>query len=164
MMFLFCAALLAAEPTAEELAFKLISENNKTATACTQHKKGAFGSIMPYSLDSKGRPVVLISDLAVHTENIKANAKASIFVMKDRENLDSPRATLVGKFVLVPKEELKGTQEHYFKDFPKAKIYVQFHDFNFYRLEVTDIYYVGGFGPKPIEWIDMDKYREAVKK
>ena len=164
MMILLCAALLSAEPTAEELAYKLIKDNNKVGVACTSHEKGSFGSVMPYSLDSKGQPVVLISDLAVHTKNIKRDPKSSIFVMKDREDFNSARATLVGKFVKVPEKELETTGKHYFKDFPQAKIYSQFHDFNFYRLEVTDIYYVGGFGPKPIEWLDMDKYKEAASE
>ena len=162
MMFLFCAALLAAEPTTEELAYKVIKENNKTAMACTSHAKGTFGSVMPYSLD-KGRPVVLISDLAVHTKNIQNNAKVSIFVMNDRSDLNSPRVTIMGKMVLVPEKELAEIKKTYFKEFPQAQIYEQFHDFNFYRLEISAIYYVGGFGPKAIEWINVEKYQEAAK-
>ncbi len=164
MTFLICAALLVAEPTAEELAFKLVS-NTKVGTACTIHKKGPFGSVMPYAVDKKGRPLVFVSDLAVHTKNIKKNPKASIFITEPTKEVkfDNPRVTLIGKMNLVPKKELEAAKKIYFKKFPEAKIYEQFHDFNLYRLEITAIYYVGGFGPKPIQWLDIKKYQEAVK-
>jgi|SaaInlV_165m_DNA_2_1040747.scaffolds.fasta_scaffold45618_2 heme iron utilization protein len=162
MTFLFIAALLAAEPTVEEQAYKLIKDNNKTSMACTQHAMGAFGSVMPFLLD-KGRPVVFISDLAEHTKNINKDSRASIFVMKDRSDFDSPRATIIGKFVLVPKKEIEEVKKAYIKEFPQAKFFAELHDFQFYRLEITGIYYVGGFGPKPIQWLDIKKYQEAAK-
>jgi putative heme iron utilization protein len=127
MIFLFLA-LLVAEPTAEELAFKLVSDT-KVGTACTTHKKGPFGSVMPYAVDAKGQPLVFLSDLAVHTKNIKADSKASIFVTEPSKEakLDNPRVTLIGKMVVVPEKELKAAKELYFKRFPEAKIYEDFH-------------------------------------
>ena len=164
MIFLFIAALLAAEPTAEELAFKLVSDT-KVGTASTTHKNGPLGSMMPYALDDLGRPIVFLSDLAVHTKNIKKNSQASIFVTEPTKEVefDNPRLTLIGKMVLVPKKELEEARKLYFKRFPEAKIFEQFHDFSMYRLEITDIYYVGGFGPKPIQWLDIKKYQKAAK-
>jgi len=164
MTFLLCAVLLAAEPSAEELAFKLVSDT-KVGTACTTHEKGPFGSVMPYAVDAEGRPLIFISTLAIHTQNIEKNPKASLFVTtpsKEAE-LDSPRVTLMGEFEKVPDGDLKAVKEIYFKRFPDAKIYEEFHDFAFYRLKIKDIYYVGGFGPKPIAWLDVDKYTKAAK-
>lgn len=153
------------EPTAEEAAYQLVNDT-KVATACTTHEKGPFGSVMPYAVDSDGRPLIYISNLAIHTKNIQKNPKASLFITKPSEEveLDNPRVTLVGEFKKVSEKELKEVKEAYFKKYPDAKIYEQFHDFAFYRLEVSDIYYVGGFGPKPIDWLDVDKYKKAAKK
>ena len=168
MALLFAALAMMAsdkpEPTAEESAYELVNAT-KVATACTTHEKGPFGSVMPYALDAEGRPLIFISTLAVHTKNIDKNPKASLFVTKPSEEvkLDSPRVTLIGEFKKVPEKELKGVKEAYFKKYPDAKIYEMFHDFSFYRLEITDIYYVGGFGPKPIDWLDVDKYKKAAK-
>ena len=163
MIFLFFTALLVAEPTAEELAFKL-ANTTKVGTACTSHKNGTLGSIMPYALDGFGCPIIFISDLAVHTKNIKKNPKASIFITEPTKEaeFDNPRMTLIGKMVLVPNKDLKEAKKIYFKRFPKAKAYEEFHDFSFYRLEITYIYYVGGFGPKPIKWLNVTKYQEAA--
>ena len=41
-----------------------------------------FGSVAPYCLDRKGRPVILISNIAQHTKNLKANPKVSLIVME----------------------------------------------------------------------------------
>ena len=37
-----------------------------------------FGSITPFSLTHEGAPVILISDLAQHTQNLKANPKSKL--------------------------------------------------------------------------------------
>src|ERR1035437_3069927 len=39
-----------------------------------------FGSLMPYGLDSQGRPIFLISTMAMHTQNLQADPRASLFV------------------------------------------------------------------------------------
>ena len=34
-----------------------------------------FGSVMPYGLDGHGRPIFLISTMAMHTQNLQADAR-----------------------------------------------------------------------------------------
>ena len=34
-----------------------------------------FGSVMPYGLDDRGRPIFLISTMAMHTQNLQADAR-----------------------------------------------------------------------------------------
>ena len=36
-----------------------------------------FGSVMPYGLDEHGRPIFLISTMAMHTHNLQADSRAS---------------------------------------------------------------------------------------
>ena len=42
-----------------------------------------FGSVMPYGLDEQGRPVFLISTMAMHTQNLRADPRASLLVTQD---------------------------------------------------------------------------------
>src|SRR6266566_626592 len=42
-----------------------------------------FGSVMPYGLDDHGRPIFLISTMAMHTQNLQADARASLLVTQD---------------------------------------------------------------------------------
>ena len=39
-----------------------------------------FGSLMPYALDAQGRPIFLISTMAMHTQNLRGDPRASLFV------------------------------------------------------------------------------------
>src|SRR6266704_7079752 len=39
-----------------------------------------FGSVMPYGLDDHGRPIFLISTMAMHTQNLQADPRASLLV------------------------------------------------------------------------------------
>ena len=39
-----------------------------------------FGSVMPYGLDDRGRPIFLISTMAMHTQNLQADPRASLLV------------------------------------------------------------------------------------
>src|SRR6201981_1401320 len=42
-----------------------------------------FGSLMPYGLDDHGRPIFLISSMAMHTQNLQADPRASLLVIQE---------------------------------------------------------------------------------
>src|SRR6266571_171389 len=58
-----------------------------------------FGSVMPYGLDGHGRPIFLISTMAMHTQNLQANPHASLLVTQpdaSGDPLGASRVTLLG--------------------------------------------------------------------
>src|SRR3954469_19757260 len=89
------------EPThAERTRTLLVSERVGTlATNSVHHPGWPFASVMPYALADDGAPVFLISGMAIHTQNLLADARASLLVMQsgsESDPLGSPRATLLG--------------------------------------------------------------------
>src|ERR1700710_3027564 len=63
-----------------------------------------FGSLMPYALDEAGRPVFLISNMAMHTHNLKQDGRASLFFEQaaaDGDPLGAARGTVVGDVAAV---------------------------------------------------------------
>src|SRR5580692_3658662 len=62
-----------------------------------------FGSVMPYGLDGSGRPTILISTMAMHTQNLQADPRSSLLVtQRDSEDpLAGSRVTLIGNAVPV---------------------------------------------------------------
>ncbi len=156
-------------------AYKLLKGFNvamvSTLGECENEKcLKPYGSVMPYALDEKGQPIVFISDLAVHTDNINANPNASLMVFKpdDKGNVfNGSRVTLSGKFRKVSWEKEKDKAEFerlsklYVKEHPDAKQLLDFGDFNFYVLEIRTIYYIGGFGE--IGTVDVEDYQKAAK-
>ena len=118
-----------------------------------------FGSVMPYGLDDHGRPIFLISTMAMHTQNLKADARASLLVTledADGEPLGASRVTLVGNVLSVPEVEIPETREVYLGRHANSRYWVDFEDFSFYRMDVVDIYFVGGFGV--MGWVSAAEY------
>jgi heme oxygenase (biliverdin-IX-beta and delta-forming) len=121
-----------------------------------------FGSMMPYGLDDEGRPIFLISTMAMHTQNLQADPRASLFVTEpdiSSDPLGSSRVTLIGNVTRVPEAELAAARSLYLTGYPNSKYWVDFDDFSFYRMDVLDVYYVGGFGV--MGWLAASDYAQA---
>lgn len=121
-----------------------------------------FGSLMPYAFDQEGRPIFLISDMAMHTQNLKADPRASLFFVgqiADGDPLGAARAILVGDVGLVPASEVVSARKLYLARHENSRSWVDFEDFAFYRLQPLDIYYVGGFGV--MGWVSAKAYKQA---
>src|SRR2546430_17675003 len=89
-----------AEPTyAEQVRTLLWRERVGTlATQSLRHPGWPFASVMPYALTDKGTPLFLISSMAIHTQNLLADPRASLLVMQSgggADPLGSPRAALL---------------------------------------------------------------------
>lgn len=109
-------------------------------------KKGyPFASLVLYALDGRGRPVFLLSGLAVHARNLAADPRASLLVAEG-ESQASARATLVGRAAKLSGAEAEEARGAYLARHPSAKAWAAFGDFALWRLEPEDAYVVGGFG------------------
>jgi heme iron utilization protein len=121
-----------------------------------------FGSVMPYGLDGHGRPIFLISTMAMHTQNLQADPRASLLVTQadaSGDPLGASRVTLVGSVLPLPKSEVPAARALYLQRYDNSKYWVDFEDFSFYRMDVVDIYYVGGFGV--MGWVSASEYDQA---
>lgn len=151
------------EPTFAERARTLVHVGRIGSLSTHSRKQPGypFGSVMPYGLDERGRPIFLISTMAMHTQNLQADARASLLVTQPGggDPLGASRVTLVGEARPVPPEETAGARERYLERYANSRYWVDFEDFSFYRLEVTDVYYVGGFGV--MGWVAAEDYDRA---
>src|SRR5271165_6389994 len=121
-----------------------------------------FGSVMPYGLDDHGRPIFLISTMARHTQNLQADPRASLLVTQDDASgdpLGASRVTPVGNVQTIPNAEVPESRDLYLARYANSKYWVDFEDFSFYRLDVVDVYYVGGFGV--MGWVSASDYDQA---
>jgi putative heme iron utilization protein len=118
-----------------------------------------FGSVMPYGLDEQGRPIFLISTMAMHTQNLHTDPHASLLVTQDDaggDPLGVARVTLVGNARPIPQSEVVEARKLYLARYANSRHWVDFEDFSFYRMDVIDIYYVGGFGV--MGWVSASEY------
>jgi putative heme iron utilization protein len=117
---------------------------------------------MPYGLDDRGRPIFLISTMAMHTQNVQADPRASLLVSQpdaSGDPLAGSRVTLIGNVVPVPDAEAAETRKLYLERYANSRHWVDFEDFSFYRMDVVDVYYVGGFGM--MGWVSAAEYGRA---
>ena len=121
-----------------------------------------FGSVMPYGLDGHGRPIFLISTMAMHTQNLQADPRASLLVTQADtagDPLGASRVTLVGNVLPLQSSEVPEARKLYLQRYDNSKYWVDFEDFSFYRMDAVDIYYVGGFGV--MGWVPASEYDRA---
>ena len=133
-------------------ARQLLRRGLKASLATLGHPSGhPFASLVSVALSPDGTPVTLISRLAVHTQNLLADPRASL-LFDGTTGLADPltggRLTTVGQA-----EKLAlGTPAHasardrFLARHPSAQIYVDFADFSFWTFKIERAHLVGGFG------------------
>jgi len=149
-------------PTHAEAVKTLVHGSNMgtLSTHSSHHDAYPFGSMMPFALDANGRPLFLISSMAMHTQNIVNNPNVSLYMAEDRtegELLGTARATLMGAVQRIDDEAATAC---YLKAHPNARHWVDYDDFSFYRMDVKHVYFVGGFGI--MGWVNESEYDAAA--
>jgi hypothetical protein len=147
----------AVEPSHAERARTVVEHESDgaLATLSRRHPGHPFASLMPYALDGGGRPLMLISALAVHTKNLEADPRASLLVIArddgGGEPLAGARVTLLGSAIRLGPGEAADARPRYLARHPAAAGWIDFGDFAFWRLDVEELYFVGGFGA--MSWV-----------
>jgi len=122
---------------------------------------------MPYGLDGRGRPIFLISTMAMHTQNLQADPRSSLLVTQPApaqpdaapDPLGASRVTLIGNVQTIPQPEMADARRLYVDRYANSKYWVNFDDFSFYRMDIVDVYFVGGFGI--MGWVSASDYDGA---
>src|SRR6266581_2987173 len=117
------------EPTFAERARTLVHLGRIGSLSTLSRKLPGFpfGSVMPYGLDDNGRPIFLISTMAMHTQNLQADPRASLLVTQEdagSEPLGASRITLVGNVLLLPDTEVAEAREIYLARHANSKQWV----------------------------------------
>jgi len=152
------------EPTFAERARTLayLGRTGTLATLSRRHPGHPFASVMPYALDDAGRPLFLISNMAMHTQNLEADPRASLLVTQPDwtgDPLAAGRLTLMGEARRVPDADAASARDRYLARHERARYWADFEDFGLWRLEIADLYFVGGFAA--MDWVTAADYAAA---
>lgn len=128
------------------------------STMSTELPGYPFGSVTPFIMTHDGKIVVLVSAIAQHTANMKADPKTCLTAMQTGKGnqQDLGRVTVVGDAAAVPEGRVAEVRQRYYAFFPEARNYGEAHDFSFYWLEPVRVRYIGGFGK--IFWIEKQEW------
>jgi putative heme iron utilization protein len=139
---------------------RTLASRQATGTLATLDPDGfPHASYVTYALDGEG-PVFLISKLATHTQHLARDPRSSL--MAHETGADDPlangRVTLLGRCERVT--EPASARAAFLAVHPGASYYVDFADFGFFRLVVSSIRYIGGYGR--MSWVDVEAWRAAA--
>ncbi|WP_127090979.1 HugZ family protein [Aquabacter cavernae] len=149
---------------------RLLREARYASLATLEEGGAPYVSLVTVAPDADGAPLLLLSDLARHTGNLKRDDKVSLLVTDVRaaDPMNAPRASLIGRIARVEADAVKGRFLTWHAD---AATYVDFADFAFYRVSCEEVHLVEGFGristlpgaTITIDWSEADEVRERAK-
>ena len=148
----------AAEASLGARARALVRGSDRAVLATAMRQDGwPYASLAMIACDFEGNPLLMISELAEHTQNILSEDRVSLLV-DDTQGLDNPltgtRVSLVGRAVKCEESDLTA---RYIARHPDAAMYTGFADFALYRVAVERAHTVAGFGE--IHWIEGADFR-----
>ncbi len=110
-----------------------------------------------YATDEHHRPVLLISRLAEHTQNLLTDSRASLLVARSLGEGEIARTSLVGNVVEIEPSPMLVAR--YLRFHPEAEHFLQLGDFRFFRIDPLRIRVVGGFAQAG--WLDGKQLIDA---
>jgi putative heme iron utilization protein len=140
--------MAAATPFSAPDSAKRVMRLADTGGLATLSAEGApFASLVTVATTMAGEPLVLISDIAVHTKNIKRDNRVSILLVAPGGEAGDPlagaRISISGTIAI---DEDANDRRRFLARHPEAKGYATFRDFNLYKITVTGAHLVAGFG------------------
>jgi putative heme iron utilization protein len=118
-----------------------------------------YASLVLVALDHDLSPILLMSDLALHSKAIAADSRVSLLFDGTAgldQPLTGPRVSLLGRALPTDDARLK---RRFLARHPDAAMYADFGDFRFYRVALERAHLVGGFGR--IRWLDAAELMPA---
>ena len=141
------------QPTADfdavRLARSLLRRSRQGALATLAAQTGApYCSLVAVASHPDASPLLLISRLALHTQNILADDRVSLMLDERApgDPLQGARIMLSGRALPAADDEKPLLRGRYLAAHPSAEMFVGFTDFGFYRIALDRIHLVAGFG------------------
>lgn len=121
----------------------------RTGALATSGPEGhPFASLVSVAATMSGEPVLLLSDLALHTQNLTRDDRASLLVAapgdETGDSLAGDRLSIVGRLVRTDRDT--HSARRFLARHRDARRYAGFADFAFYRMDVSSAHLVAGFG------------------
>ncbi len=136
------------ETSSAEIGRRLLRTSRQGALATLKPDGAPYASLVAIASHPDGSPVLLISRLAVHTQNILADVRVSLLLSERNEGdpLQNSRIMLAATAEPAEKDDAALLRRRYLAAHPSAELFVDFSDFLFVRLRLNGIHLVAGFG------------------
>ena len=122
------------------------------ATVMRESGGAPYASLVAVATNYDGAPILLLSDLADHSKNLKNDERISLLLAGGKSHEDplaGERISLMGRLSRSDAPELR---QRFLARHERASGYAQFADFGFYTMAVDKAHLIAGFGR--IHWVE----------
>jgi heme oxygenase (biliverdin-IX-beta and delta-forming) len=135
----------------------LIRKKDRAALASLMTEELApYASMVMTATDQAGNILLLLSDLAIHSQNAAKNDTVSLLFEDEFGGEDPLMSLRVSVQATLVKTEDSYDKERYLARHPSAAEFADFGDFHFYKAQVNRLHFVAGFGH--IDWLENADY------
>jgi hypothetical protein len=129
------------------LARHLVRSLRLGALATLDATGDPLATLTSVATDYDGAPLILVSQLSTHTQNLQRDPRASLLLSQGGKGdpLAHPRVSLQVRARRLEGSERERCRGRYLARLPKAQLYADFPDFSFWRLEPHVVHLNGGF-------------------
>lgn len=149
---------MSADPAAAARALLAAEAVGVLSTISVRRPGTPYGSVTPYALSAAGQPLLLLSGLAAHTHNLRADPRAGMFV-GDKSAAADPQAgarlSLMGRAQPLA-GDVADAAARYVARWPQAADTLKLGDFAFWRFEIEEARFIAGFGD--IRWLPASAF------
>src|ERR1700675_530315 len=145
--------ILLMQPTAHfdpaKLGRSLLRRSRQGALATLSPGSGdPYCSLVNVASHGDGSPILLISRLALHTQNILADSRVSLMLDERAQGdpLEGSRIMLAGRAEQASGDAVATLRRRHLNAHPSAEAFVDFKDFSFFRIRPAGAHLVAGFG------------------
>src|ERR1700744_1573306 len=120
-----------------QLANSLLRPRRQGALASLMADSGdPYCSLVNVASDADGAPILLISQLAVHTKNILADSRVSLMLdaREAGDPLEGARIMLAGRAEEAAPADIARLRRRYLNAHVSAQLFANFKDFSFFRI------------------------------
>lgn len=133
--------------------FAVISTNSKAMDGYPN------GGVVAFAPDEDGNPIFVFSGMSSHTQDVLKDPRCSLTVAsKQFKGAADGRVNLMGKTTLLSQKDKDAAKALYLKKHPGA-FWIEFGDFNLFKMEIEKINFVGGFARAGS--VTPEEYKEA---
>jgi heme iron utilization protein len=132
-----------------KLARSLLRRSRQGALATLMAGSGdPYCSLVNVASHADGSPILLISRLALHTQNILGDARVSLMLDERAagDPLEGARIMLAGHAEPAAVDDAAVLRRRYLNAHPSAQAFVEFKDFSLFRIRPSGAHLVAGFG------------------
>ncbi len=132
-----------------EAARGLLSQTRAGALGTINSDGSPLVTLVAVATMEDGTPLLLLSQLAAHTQNIFREPRASLLLegeSNDPDPMTAPRLSLNGKVLALNKDEIAAAKPRFIGKHPGSTTYDTELDFHYYRVAIESVRFNQGFG------------------